>query len=120
MEVPYGVEMDVVTELKPKRGHFETKKGSFRKSFNKLLIISRVLVLPAFEGFNTNGDCMRCARMQSPVSPGARRIRPTFHFGGCPAPNFAENVGVDQRLVTGQNPASATAAAGAIVRLLKD
>lgn len=33
--------------------------------------------------------------------------------------NFAENVAVDQRLVTGQNPASATGAAEAIVRLLE-
>jgi putative intracellular protease/amidase len=37
-----------------------------------------------------------------------------------PAANFAKNVVVDGRLVTGQNPASATGAAQAIVELLSD
>jgi putative intracellular protease/amidase len=36
------------------------------------------------------------------------------------ADNFKPNVVVDQRLVTGQNPASATAAAEAIVQLLSE
>jgi putative intracellular protease/amidase len=37
-----------------------------------------------------------------------------------PAPDFAKNVAVDQRLVTGQNPASATEAAKMMTRLLGD
>jgi putative intracellular protease/amidase len=36
-----------------------------------------------------------------------------------PGPDFTENVVVDERLVTGQNPQSATAAGRAVVRLLE-
>jgi putative intracellular protease/amidase len=44
-----------------------------------------------------------------------RKLGATF----VPADNFAANVVVDGRLVTGQNPASATKAAEAIVKLLE-
>lgn len=37
-----------------------------------------------------------------------------------PAPNFAANVVVDGRLVTGQNPASATGVAEAAVKALRE
>ena len=36
------------------------------------------------------------------------------------APNFEKKVAVSERLVTGQNPASATGVAEAVVRLLED